>query len=499
MNLSSYSKMPCTKHMQSMSHSSLTLQMPRQKLRFARCASVLLPVLLLAMNFSSSAGMSLKHYESPSSTAANADKAEPLQASSAVLQGPLHSVMEAVYEIPFDGSPSLMRSSARWSNWLKLPKLVEATSALLQGPLDPVMDAAFEIPSSLMRSSARWPNWMSVPKWMLPRHGKQGAGNCSVCDTWLHPDIQPALETFVTRTGLSGKNFVNELSRLCQRNGSYTAQHYTGLWKDSPPTDQDIGVLSGITRWIQHQKDANKSLSWNFEQFSKPDAGKSTAKMVQQIMTQPTKILIPGKTRILDFGCGSGTDIVAIQKMLEVTKEDTLCYDIHKVNRPEVTAVVLDASSDAAYSNSLDKALSGNEASVHVAISMVTFHHIRLAQRQAAYRFLHDIMAPGGIFIMAEWDNSKNPNRQIHYDLEHYFTSMFFYTLAPTKAKELQLATEYLSVDNWIAEGGLGGLIYDANRSRMVAKNSSTRMTPQEVANIPGNANRDFKLVWTKK
>jgi len=75
----------------------------------------------------------------------------------------------------------------------------------------------------------------------------------------------------------------------------------------------------------------------------------------------------------------------------------------------------------------------------------------------------------------------------------------FFYTLAPTKAKELQLATEYLSVDNWIAEGGLGGLIYDANRSRMVAKNSSTRMTPQEVANIPGNANRDFKLVWTKK
>jgi len=216
-------------------------------------------------------------------------------------------------------------------------------------------------------------------------------------------------------------------------------------------------------------------------------------------MTQPTKIRVAGKVRILDFGCGSGTDIIAIQKVLKVKKEDTLCYDIFKVNRTEVTAVALDGSSDAAYSNSLDQALSGNEGSVHVAISMVTFHHIRLAQRQAAYRFLHDIIAPGGIFIMAEWDNSKNPNRQIHYDLIHFLTSMVFEAFVPRKKKDLELATEYLSVDNWIAEVEHGGLTYSAKRSSVMLKDGSMTLSPQEVADIPGNSNRDFTLVWTKK
>jgi SAM-dependent methyltransferase len=248
-----------------------------------------------------------------------------------------------------------------------------------------------------------------------------------------------------------------------------------------------------MTRWAKQEVQSGRSKKMTWDHFSKPDKGHGIASFVQKMMTHPTNISVSGPTRILDLGCGGGTDIVAIQAALKAKVNDTLCLDVYPVKRNDVTPFLLDASSPSKYHESLAKALVGNENTVHVAISMVAFHHIPDPKmRKDALVFLRRVLHPGGIFIMAEWDNSIKPDRWIHYDLVHLLPNMLFSLNAPPKKSRLKMGTKYNSVKEWIAIARDSGLQQDEARSR------AHGLSPQDQAALPGNANRDFHMVFGK-
>jgi len=316
-----------------------------------------------------------------------------------------------------------------------------------------------------------------------------------VCPTWLHSDIQDQnLKPFLNSTGVHPDGFTAELSRLCGGAGT-AASTYNGSWdaQGQEPQANDVRVLQGLTEWLKNEKAAGRSKTWTWDQFAKPSNGNGMAKMVQSVMSHPTHITAVGTPRVLDFGCGSGADIVAMQGALKTAVEDTLCLDIFHISRPEVTSFFLDASRPSTYKASLDSALAGNENTVHVAVSMVAFHHIPNPQmRSDALTFLHKVLHPGGIFLMAEWDNSVLPDRWIHYDLVHILPGMLFSDDAPTDPEMLKIGTKYLSVEKWIATAEQSGLKYDAPRSK------AGGLTPEEHAALPGNPDRDFTVIFGK-
>lgn len=315
-----------------------------------------------------------------------------------------------------------------------------------------------------------------------------------VCPTWLHQDIQhDNLKPFLERSGVSSDGFVQKLSEVCGALDGAVAANYTGSWANNRPHKNDLRVLKALARWAVEEKDAGRSDNMTWQNFSKPNNGHAFARFVKSLMSNPTNISVSGTPRVLDYGCGSGADVVAMKEALNTAVEDTLCLDIFEIKRPEVTPHLLDASTPAAYRASLTQALVGNENSVHVAVSMVTFHHIPDPQmRQDALKFLRDVLHPGGIFLMAEWDNSVRPDRWIHYDLVHLLPNMLFSGNANYDEQDLVVGTKYHTVHNWISFAHESGLVYDASRSK------SEDLDPVAQAAIPLNANRDFHVVFGK-
>jgi len=295
------------------------------------------------------------------------------------------------------------------------------------------------------------------------------------------------LKPFIHSTGVHAEDFVKELSSLCGVQHGNKLPTYTGSWDNEDSDENDVRVLSGLTEWQKKEIEAGRSKRLTWEQFSKPDQSHGLAKFVQSLMHYPTKINASGPVRILDLGCGPGTDLLALQAALHVSKKDSLCLDVSESSRPELTNIRLDPSSSSTYHDSLEQALVGNENTVHVAVSMVAFHHIPdPTMRSDALTFVRRVLAPGGIFIMAEWDNSVQPNRWIHYDLVHILPGMLFSLSAPQSKDELKIGTKYLSVDNWIAAGEKAGLHYEKDRTK-----GRTGGMPQEQAALELHAEHD--------
>lgn len=329
----------------------------------------------------------------------------------------------------------------------------------------------------------------------------QSAGGV-VCPTFLEPSIQQdQLLRYLSQSKVSPEGFVNETERLCTAAGFPEAgarPSYEGSWMTmGAPAQADVELLQGLADWVKEEKAKNLSeenMTW--QKFSKPDNGASAGSLMLHVATHPTNISIIGAPRLLDFGCGSGQDLTAAKKAFGAAKEDALCLDVFEVQTSEVTAVKLDASSEATYKASLDATLAGNNASVHIVFSMVTFHHIIGQMRPDALNFIKNVLAPGGIFLMAEWDNSPTfgvPSREVYYDLVHWLPTLLFSNSAPQTAAPLKLNTKYLTIAERRSEAETAGLQYDVERSKVVRD-----VTPEELANSSLGMNRDYYLVFSR-
>jgi len=340
------------------------------------------------------------------------------------------------------------------------PRLVDTWRAPLLSPAGGRSASRYRPGPRIPRRSSLPPVTLSTDSGRALREdGTDGEGpDGVVCPTWLQPDIQKKqLRNFLRDAGVSPEGFISETARLCGGSAGPAAGAYTGSWKDHEPSENDLRILHGLMNWTTRQRQLGSAKALTWDNFSNSDNGRSTAAFIGHAISHPTSITAVGTRRILDFGCGSGVDIAALSTELSVKKEDALCLDIFRVPREDVTAIVLDASSDEAYRQSLSVALTGNAGTVHVAISFVTFHHIRRTQRHDAFAFLSQVLAPGGLFLMAEWDNSVKPDRWIHYDLVHILSGVLFAGGVPQDPEDLRIGTEYLSVHSWIIEAERGG------------------------------------------
>lgn len=339
----------------------------------------------------------------------------------------------------------------------------------------------------LLRSDAgRRQHWRA-----LHQQGERGAG--AVCSTWQRQDIQnQSLKPYLRHAGVDAEAFLHETLERCKSPSD--SRDYTGSWNDIAPSEDDVYILQNLTTWLK-QPGNGQNKSWS--QFAKSDNGTRISAMVHHALTVPTPVHNAGEVRALDFGCGSGDDLKAIKNLLKTSKADSLCVDIFPVSSEDLTSIVLNSSSDAAYKTSLDNATVGNENTVHVAISMVTFHHIpRHQMRRDALEFIRRVLHPDGVFIIAEWDNSVYPNRWIQFDLIHVLNMMIFFGGAPEKPDDLKIGgTEYLSVHNWIQAFEHAGLTYDSDRS--LTNRSGRMLNPVAVANLP-DPQRDFTAVFRK-
>lgn len=305
-----------------------------------------------------------------------------------------------------------------------------------------------------------------------------------VCPTLLHGDIrtQNFIPAVTQTPGLDPDALVKEVRRLCGGSGGVAEDRYTGSWLHMKPTDNDIRILNGIFAWVGKHRTSDEPFELSHEHgpFIRKVAGDTFARRVR---------------RVLDFGCGGGGDLNSVKKEFGITKkEDLLCVDIFDSVGKGVTPIPLDATSDEAYSASLNKALLGNRGSVDIVFSIVTFHHVNQGpnMRANAFRFISDILAPGGIFIIADWDNTGTPDRTIWFDLAHYMPSLLHHDFSPSDPSRLPLQCAYFGFDAWnsqVKKASRGMLAWDATRL-------ATR--PLQMANSSGNSNRDFVAVWRK-
>ena len=130
-------------------------------------------------------------------------------------------------------------------------------------------------------------------------------------------------------------------------------------------------------------------------------------------------------TRVLDFGCGVGRatpylfdtlgarDVVGVDvstRSLERAREQYGSPHAHFVSPGEI-----DGQFDLAFTNGV-------------------FHHIPPAQREAAVRFVHDALRPGGVF--AFWENNPwNPGTR--YIMSRVSFDADAITLPPPEARAL--------------------------------------------------------------
>lgn len=321
-----------------------------------------------------------------------------------------------------------------------------------------------------------------------------------VCSSFLEASIQQnQLLRYLSQSEVNPQGFVNETERLCTAAGFPEAGQrpsYQGSWLTmGAPAQGDVEILQGLAAWVVAEKAKNLSASnMTWQKFSKPNDGASAANLVLRVATHPSNISVSGPPRLLDFGCGSGQDLQAAKEAFGASKEDSLCLDIFEVQNANLTAFKLDASSDASYKASLDAALAQNRGTVHVVMSMVTFHHITGQMRSDALDFVKNVLAPGGMFLMAEWDNSPTPgvpSREVYFDLVHWLPGVLFSDKPPQDPAPLKLGTKYLTVADRRSECEAAGLRYDQERSKIFSN-----LTPEELANSAMGMNRDYYIVF---
>jgi len=326
-----------------------------------------------------------------------------------------------------------------------------------------------------------------------------------VCPSFLQPNIQQEqLMRFVRSAGVPADEFVNETQSICSQLGFSPMKRlsYGGTWQAmGMATSADVQVMQHLSDWVKEQQQLNKAENKTWGSFSKPNNGASAGSLALHVANHPTKISVDGPPRLMDFGCGSGQDLAAIQMAFGAKKDDSFCLDVYKVQHPNLTSFALNPASAETYSHSLNSVLKHTKNSIHVAVSMVTFHHITGSMRSDALAFISKSLAPGGIFLMAEWDNSPTaavPSREVYYDIAHFLPSILFSHNVPTDASIFKLGTEYLPLVTWKKLARVAGLTYEAQRSKLVKVNG-IQLSPEELATSPYAMNRDAYLVFHRE
>lgn len=306
-----------------------------------------------------------------------------------------------------------------------------------------------------------------------------------VCKTLLHPSIHqehflPLVTELLGSENMS-KHFDEQLLSECEvtspRDWSgWDGEGYEGSWDREPITSEDNAILGRLGIWLNEAREQSSEPPRGWQEVLHPGGASHMPETIKRVSSTPTMISF-GVQRVLDYGCGDGIDAMAVGREFQLGKEDVFCLDIYDGVAPEAREMVtfLLAEHDN-YTASLKNHAEthGLTGSISVIYSMVVFHHISDATMRAdVLAFIHAALAPGGIFVLMDWDNPRSPfDYTIYFDLEHDLPALLTsqpapstYQLAPGSAR----GTCYLSVNEWIQECEQQGLLYDKNRSLVKA------------------------------
>jgi len=335
-----------------------------------------------------------------------------------------------------------------------------------------------------------------------------------LCQTLLHTAVHDKHFMPFAVSGLGpdlAKKFDTELRRKCKR--AYTPDawaqlwvNYTGTWTQNSINPSDNAIFGSMGQWLNEERKKSEADSLTWDKFRNGDSKESGMEGVLRHIantSQPTTTL----HRIMDFGCGDGVELSKLGRGLGLQAPDLLCLDVvdyvAKSARSKVTAMVAPATMPD-YGNALQAHLESKKlrGTVSAVFSSVTFHHIvQPEMRIAALTFVRESLAPGGFFLLAEWDNVGVPiDFSIYFDLAHFLPQLFFSDPAPTEATLGPLSSCYLPVQGWVDIMKSNDLPLDEARSRLPwgsKDNKTLWLDPAQAADQ--TSGRNFLAVFTKE
>jgi SAM-dependent methyltransferase len=283
-------------------------------------------------------------------------------------------------------------------------------------------------------------------------------------------------------------------------------QGYTGKWSQNSATPTDNAVFGSMGEWLNQERSKTKvkAESWDKFRNSKDEDSSPLESLLKHISLNPKPTGI-SLTRIMDFGCGDAVELAKVARGLGLGQSDVFGVDIRDYVSDEVdknVTFLLAPDKEPDYGTSLQQYLDNYSlrGTVSAVFSQVTFHHITMPEmRTSAISFIRDSLAPGGFFLLAEWDNVGVPiDFSIYFDLEHYLPQLYFSDPAPTDAKLGPLDTEYLSVQGWIDMMSDNGIPFNSERSRLPWTSSKHNTTEwlDPVAAATKTVGRNFMAVF---
>jgi SAM-dependent methyltransferase len=333
-----------------------------------------------------------------------------------------------------------------------------------------------------------------------------------LCQTLLHPAIRSAHFLRFAASAIGDElaaDFDHRLEFECRRHFTPQAwlhlwDTYTGNWEHEVVADQDNEIFGSLGAWLNAERRRTHTPAKTWKQFAKPDAGNGTLELLKRVVRHPSKLPLEQLDRVLDLGCGDGLDLAAVAHGLGLSRTDALCLDVGAPRldaeaEGDVTFLTLDSSSPEAYAESLASHLAdGLAGTVAIAYSFVTFHHIaKPGMRASALRFLRDALVPGGIFLIAEWDNPGSPlDFSVYFDLVHDLPALFFQQPAATEWTLRPHGTRYTSRTALIAEAESFGLQYDNHRSEMPSRGSNGVVWRDSQWMADHSVNRNYMAVF---
>lgn len=259
---------------------------------------------------------------------------------------------------------------------------------------------------------------------------------------------------------------------------------YSGSWALERISPLDNKIFHNLAVWLNLERQSMKLPPKALSQYAHPHHGSGMEQLLRLVASHPTQITT-GLRRILDFGCGDGIKLAAVGAGLQLSQKDALCLDVADTLSPRVRAnVTFLLANLSEYTASLQHSLFHVQGTISIVYAIVVFHHIRdSSMRSAALNFIRMSLAPGGIFVLCDWDNPRIPvDLTVYFDLNHVLPWLLWGIPAATTCTIQPRGTIYLSVKEYNQEIAAHGLMYDEARSRIPWEIIPWKMPQKQLA-----------------